>query len=442
MVPETRFTRVGDCRVAYQVLGNGPKDLLWVGGWNSHVDAQWELPNQPTNLRRLASFSRLILFDRRGMGASDPLPSGTGVTWEEWMDDIGAVLDAVGSTHPVVVGLLDGGPLAMLFAATHPARCHALVVVNSFAKFTWAEDYPLGVRPDALEAMMEMVENSWGSGALRDVAPSLADDREFWRGYDRFQRMASSRRAAVDQLRTASRIDVRPFLATIAVPTLVVHREHASLIEIEHGRYIGEHIAGARLVVVPGRDISQASPEMSSVVDAIEEFVTGVRPAPVGDRVLATVLFTDIVDSTGRAAVLGDLRWRALLDEYEGFARTQIAEGRGRLIKTTGDGVLAIFDGPARAIRCAVALTDRVRTLGIDTRSGLHTGEVEDRGDDVGGIGVHIASRVMSAAAPGEVVVSSTVRDLVTGSEIRFDDRGSRSLRGVPGKWRLFTVRS
>jgi class 3 adenylate cyclase/pimeloyl-ACP methyl ester carboxylesterase len=440
VVPQTRFTEIGDSRIAYQVFGNGPPDLLWIGGWNSHVDAQWELPTWGAWMRRLASFVRVIIFDRRGMGASDPLPGGTAATWEDWMEDVRAVLEAVGSERTIVAGMVDGGPPAMLFAATYPAQTQALIVVNSTARVRWAEDYPFGMREEVVDSMLHMVEKTWGNGAFREVVPSMAADDEFWRLYDRFHRMSCSRRAAVDQLRLTAGMDVRAALPAISVPTLVVHRSDPAILSVEHGRYLAAHIPGARFVKVPGRDLSQVSPEMGPIHDAIEEFVTGVPPAPAIDRVLATVLFTDMVGSTERAAALGDRRWRAVLDEHDAASREEVAVGRGRLVKITGDGVLATFDGPARAIRCAVALTARLRELGIETRCGLHTGEVEDRGDDVGGIGVHIASRVMRAGAPGEVVVSSTVRDLVTGAGIGFNERGIRTLRGVPGRWRLFAV--
>ncbi len=439
MIPETRFTELAGRRIAYQVVGSG-RDLLFVRPWLSHVDAQWEFPYGAAFFRRLASFSRLILFDKRGMGASDQLPEGSGATWEDWMDDVGAVLNAAGAERAVIVGAIDGGPVAMLFAATYPERTEALVLVNSTARPMWADDYPFGLRPDAVDGLIREVEEKFGNGAMRGLAPSMAGDDAFWRAWDRFQRMASTRSAAVAQLRTTLSSDARSILSTISVPTLILHPKDCALLRVDHARYLADHITSARLAEVPGTDLLIASPQMVSVLDPIEEFVTGVRPAPITDRVLATVLFTDIVGSTEQASRLGDRRWGELMAEHLRTARRELGAARGRLVKDTGDGLVATFDGPARAIRCAASIRDRVSEFGISIRAGLHTGEVEVEADDVRGLAVHIAARVMAEAQPGDIVVSSTVRDLVVGSGIAFQERGSRRLRGVPGRWKLFAA--
>ncbi|HUA96641.1 MAG TPA: adenylate/guanylate cyclase domain-containing protein [Acidimicrobiales bacterium] len=431
-----------DAEIAYQCTAEGPLDLLFCYGFGSAIDLAWdEATTYPEFYRRLASFSRLILFDRRGTGASDPIPSGAFPTWESWAEDAGAVLDAAGSERAVLFGALDAGALAILFAAMHPERVQALIVLNSSARFRWSEDYPIGVAPEAVEMLIAMVGTSWGSHELAAaVNPAMADDDAFLDAVSRIMRAAATPRRAATQFRyLLNNLDVRPALHAVQVPTLVLNVAESPFVPLDHGRYIAEHISDARFVELPGAEIGLSAPLLGSV-DEIEEFLTGESRAADVDRVLATVLFTDIVGSTKRAAELGDRPWRSLLDAHDRTVREQLRRFRGREVKTTGDGFLATFDGPARSIRCAQAIVNATRSLGVEVRAGLHTGECEVRGDDLGGLAVHIAARVGALAAPGAVLVSGTVKDLVVGSGIEFEDRGERELKGVPGSWRLFAV--
>lgn len=441
-IPETSYAKLGEDRIAYQVLGEGPPDIVFMSALGACIEMYWEWPPFAAFLRRLASFGRLIVFDRRGMGASDPVALEALPSWEDWADDARAVLDAVGSDRAVILGTVEGGPTALLFAATHPERTQALVLANTTARFSTDVDYPWGLAEADVDNAVALLEDVWGTEAFTSFGfPELANDPAFVHWNGRMARMACSPRAASVYLRAVQRIDVRTVLPSIQVPTLVLHRKDASWITVDQGRYLAEHIPGARFVVLPGTELSPGfSKRPGPILDHIEEFVTGAAPVAATDRVLAAVLFTDIVGSTERAAALGDRRWRGLLESHDAVARTVIDQHHGRLVKTTGDGVLATFDGPGRAIRCGIALRDTLDPLGITIRAGLHTGEVELLRDDIGGIGVHVAARVLDHAGPGELLVSGAVPPLVVGSRIEFEDRGEYELKGVPGTWHLFAV--
>jgi class 3 adenylate cyclase len=437
--PATRYTAVGECDVAYQIVGNGPFDLLWGYGLGSHVDLLWEVPWQAKVFSFLATVSRLILFDRRGTGASGRLGVDAVLTWEELTEDMVAVLDAAGSTETAILATLETGPMAILFAAMHPERVSRLLLLTTTARYLQADDYPIGVPPAAAEELLALLATTWGTEELSRLADPRQDDPESHRQGALVLRASATPREAVAQYRYfMHNVDVRHVLPLVRVPTLVVHAAHSSLVPASHGRYLAEHIDGARFVEVP---IADATPD-EEMLGEIVEFLTGDRPTAEIDRILTTVLFTDIVRSTELAASLGDQRWRELLDSHDSIVRAQLRRFRGSEIKTTGDGFLVSFDGPARAIRCARAIADGVRTLGIDVRAGLHTGECEVRGDDLSGLAVHIAARIGSFAGAGDVVVSGTVKDLVIGSGIAFVDRGEHELRGVPGTWKLFSVES
>lgn len=440
MLPDTRYARHGDDHIAYQIVGDGPIDMVFMSAWFSHVDGRWEEPLFARMLRRFASFSRLIVFDKRGSGASDPLPA-EGTTWEDWADDIRSVMDDAGSERAFVVGVGDSGPMAMLFAATYPQRIFGIAVINSAARLTQASDHPWGLTDEQVEEFLAEKERTWGRGGLLEYfSPSKLNDDHYRRWWAKYQRMSASPRPSGAMAKLIFGIDVRDILSTIQVPTLVMHRKNLWLSPVEQGRYLAEHIPNAKYVEFEGSDSFLYLGDAEPLFDEIEEFVTGARHAADPDRVLATVVFTDIVQSTDRAVAMGDHRWRQLLDEHDEVVARHLAKYRGRLVKTTGDGLLATFDGPARAIYGAGAIRDDLHHLGIEIRSGLHTGEVEVRGDDVGGIGVHIGARVMSVAKAGQLVVSSTVKDLVAGSGINFGDLGPHTLKGVPDEWRLFEV--
>lgn len=443
MRPTTKFAKLGNDRIGYQVLGDGPADLIFLTGMSSHIDLRWEEPLNEYFLHRLASFTRLILFDRRGTGVSDPVPSDRLPTWEEWADDMRAVLDAVGSERAAIMAWGDGGPMAMLFAATYPERTTALVLAHTAAKYVRADDYPHGLAPEVAERLLQTVEELWGTeGFVSIAAPSRAQDDGFRQRYGRYLRAAVRPREAAAQLRNLLSSDVRHVLPLIQCPTLVLNRNAYPLVTMDHARYLVDHIPGARLVELAGTDGVLVTEHAGEILDRIEEFLSGIPGGSVPDRILATVLFTDIVSSTDRAASMGDRRWKAVLEVHDDIARDQVARFQGRFIESTGDGVLATFDRPGRAIRAAGAIQGSIRALGIDIRAGLHAGEIELREGRhrVGGIAVHIAARVMATAAPGEILVSSTVKDLVAGSGIEFRDRGMHDLKGVPGGWRLFAV--
>ena len=424
------------------MVGDGDLDLVYVPGLVSHLELFWEEPAYSRFLHRLASFSRLILMDRLGTGLSDRLPVGEASTYEQRMDDIRAVMDAVGSERAALLGWSEGAPLCATFAATYPQRTVALVMYGGMPRFVRAEDYPFGMPLEEVNAWLEMMPSMWGQDEelLRLWAPNVADQPGPRRWFARFGRMAVSPGGAVALFSMVRDLDVRDVLPAIRVPTLLVHRTGDDLVRIEHSRYMADRIPDAKLVELPGEDHLWWFGDQDAIVDEVQEFLTGVRPAPEADRVLATVMFTDIVGSTRRAAELGDRRWRELLEGHEAVVRRELARHRGTEVKTTGDGFLATFDGPARGIRCARSIAEGVRQLGIEIRAGLHTGECELRNGDVGGIAVHTGARVSARAEPGEVLVSSTVRDLVAGSGIEFEDRGSHELKGVPGEWRLYAV--
>jgi class 3 adenylate cyclase len=439
---DTRYARAGNRYIAYQVVGDGPFDLVFLPDWVNHIDAQWEEPRNERFLKTLASFSRLVLFNPRGVGASDPVPINETPTAEHWMDDLRTVMDAVGSERPALFGVGIGGVISILFAATYPERVRALALYNSTARGMIAPDYPFGLTRESIEGLIGNLEEHWGDGSyVQFIAPEDAHDERVRSWLGRFQRVAASPGLALTVLEMVFRMDVRNALSAIQSPTLVVHREGAPIFTVEHGRYLAEHIEGAVYRELPGAGhIYWASGVAQALLEEVEEFLTGSIAAGPPDRVLATVLFTDIVDSTARAAELGDRRWKELIREHDALVRREIGRHRGREIHSTGDGVLATFDGPARAIRCAVAVRDALREIGVKIRAGLHTGEIELQGDDVAGIAVHIGARVSALAGAGEIMLSRTVVDLVAGSGLEFDDRGSHVLKGVPGEWQLFSL--
>jgi class 3 adenylate cyclase len=439
--PETRYARLGADRVAYQVLGEGPPDLVMTTGNYSHVDMVWEDPGIALFLRTLASFSRLIVFDRRGTGASDPLPPGALPPWEAYAQDLTAVLDAVGSQQAALLAQLDASPMALFFAGTRPERTGALILVNAAAKFQADDDYPIGVPAAVAEALLAQFDQLWGTEAMAAMfAPSRAGDQRFCRWFARFQRAIASPRVVQAFLRANLEMDARPILPLIQAPTLVLHRRDYQFIPLANGRYLAEHMPGARLVELAGTEQSLFWETPQLALDHIERFLTGVRRVAPPTRMLATVVFTDIVGSTQQAGELGDRRWRELLNVHDELTGRLVEEFGGRLVKTTGDGILATFDGPGRAIHCAVALKEELAGIGVQLRAGLHTGEVEVRDDDVGGIAVHVAARVMAAAKPDEILVSRTVRDLAAGADITLEDRGMYLLKGIDGDWQLHAV--
>jgi class 3 adenylate cyclase/pimeloyl-ACP methyl ester carboxylesterase len=441
VVSETRYARRGDVHVAYQVLGEGEIDLVLVSEWFSHLEARWDIPSWDRFLRRLSSFSRLISFDKYGIGLSDPAPPGSLPTLEEWMDDVRAVMDAAGSERAAILGAGDGGTMASMFAATYPDRTNSLILANSAARLSWAQDYPLGMPSAQQEMLIRLVEQTWGTSEFAAATnPSLAQEPSAQEEAAKYTRLAASPATAATVIRMLLQLDIRPILPSIRVPTLVLHRRDNRVLTIDNGRYLAEQIVGAKFVELPGADFALGIGDVDSVVDEVEEFLTGARASVDTDRVLATVLFTDIVGSTERAAELGDQHWRDVLDAHDRLAERQLARYRGVLVKATGDGLFATFDGPARAIRCTLALRDGLRGMGVEIRSGLHCGEIERRGPDVSGLAVHIAARVQAVARPGEVLVTRTVKDLVAGSQIAFVDRGAHGLKGVPDEWQLFAV--
>ena len=439
-VPETRYARDGDVRIAYQVIGDGPIDLLFAAGGVVPVDIGWEDPGYNRFMRRLASFSRVVLFDSRGWGASrtavDTFP-----TLEEWADDLRLVLDTVGSERAAVVGHYAGAVMSAFFAAAHPDRVSSMVLIEASARMLRAPDFPIGMPAEARDRMIASFVESYGTGSnLVGQARSRSSEESFRRWWGRCERMANGPLSAGAYWRELSGRDIRAVLPALRVPTLVLHRAQDPFIRVDHGRYLAEHIPDARYVEVEGEDHLFFVGDTARMLDEIEVFLTGAAAGGEPDRLLASVLFTDIVGSTDRAAALGDRRWREVLDRHDALTREHVERFRGRMVKTTGDGALATFDGPARAIRCAVSLRDAVSTAGLELRAGIHTGEVEQRGDDIGGIAVHLAARVQSLAGEREVLVSRTVADLVAGSGIAFSDRGEHELKGVPGRWRLLAV--
>ena len=442
MEAETRYAKSGDLRIAYQVHGDGPIDLLFAPGYLSHLEQNQWWPEYARFFERLASFSRLIVFDRRGTGLSDRiLALGS---FEELMDDIGAVLDAAGSERAALFGGAEGGPMCALFAATFPERTSALVLGASYARRRWAPDYPWGLDEETQQRILDGYEDRWGRPGFgaRAIAPSLTDDERFQVWYAQAQRFSGTPASAREWFRITMDIDVRDVLPAIRVPTLVVHRAGDRVIPVESGRYLAEHIPDARYAELSGHDHFPFVGDMDAIVDEVEEFLTGSRRSREPDRVLATVLFTDIVGSTERAAELGDRRWTELLAEHHRLVSAELERHRGKVVRVEGDGTLSTFDGPARAVNCATAIVRALRPLRVEIRAGLHTGEIELAPTGVEGIAVHIGARVAALAAPGEVLVSSTVKDLVVGSGLDFVDRGRHELKGVPGEWQVYAVES
>ena len=441
VAPRTRYARSGDLNIAYQVVGDGSFDLLFIPGWVSNVEACWDEPALADFLDRLAAFSRLILFDKRGTGLSDPVSREHLPTLEDRIDDVRAVLDAAESEQAAIFGHSEGGSMSVLFTATHPSRTRALVTFGIFAKRQRSADYPWAPSVEDRQAGIAQVEREWGSAEIvRSLAPSRANDSVFLERVATYWRRSASPGAAADLLRMNTEIDIRAVLPAIRVPTLVLHRTADVDASVDEGRWIAGQIPGARFVELPGGDHLFWVGDTDAVLGEIQEFLTGVRPAVESDRVLATVLFTDLVGSTETAAQLGDRRWRELLETHHADVRSILDRWHGEEIDTAGDGFLATFDGPARAIRCALAIRDHSRADGHPIRAGLHTGEIERRGREIFGLAIHVAARVMALAGENEVIASGTVKDLVAGSGIEFVDRGSHVLKGVPDEWRLFGV--
>ena len=438
-MPETRYAKSGDVHIAYQVFGQGTTDLVFLSSWISQIEHIWAWPQGARFYSRLARFSRVIALDKRGAGLSDRV-SGTPAI-DERMDDIRAVMDAVGSERAALLGTSEGGALGAVFAASHPDRTTALIMANSGARFSAAPDYPWGWTEEAGDVVVTYIGDYWGSGlSVPLVAPDFAGDEDFRRWFGQLERLSGTPGVMRATWRWNMDIDIREILPVIRVPTLVLSRVGDPLVPVESGRYLGSHIPGATYVELPGSEHYAFFGDVDGMVDEVEQFLTGTKAAPEADRMLATVLFTDIVDSTAQAATVGDRRWHTMLEQYYGLVREKLHAFRGREVKLLGDGVLATFDGPGRAIRCAVAIRDAVPSIGVAVRSGLHTGEVEVMDEDIGGIGVHIGQRVCALARPSEVLVSRTVVDLVAGAEIAFTDRGEHDLKGVPGTWRLFAA--
>jgi class 3 adenylate cyclase len=432
--PEIRYAKSDDIYIAYQVLGRGPLDMVFVPGFISHLEHYWEAPPIVRFAQRLASFTRLILLDKRGTGLSDRVAGVA--TLEQRMDDVRAVMDTVGSERAVVFGISEGGPMSALFAATYPNRTSALIMYGAFPKFNyWVPT------PEALDQLLTMIGQAWGTGVTLPLfAPNLTEDEPFKHWWARFERLGASPGAVSALMRMNSEININPVLSAIHVPTLILHRTEDTLVDVEASRFMAERIPGAKYVELSGRDHVPVVGDADAILDEIEEFLTGARLGAEPDRALLTVMFTDIVGSTERAAELGDRRWRDLLDSHRMVVRRELARHRGKEVNTTGDGFLVTFDGPARAIRCAIRIREELRQRGLEIRIGLHTGECELLSDDIGGVAVHIGARVEARAMPGEVLVSSTVKDLVVGSGLQFEDRGTHTLKGIPDEWHLFAV--
>ena len=439
-LPPVRYAKSGDIHIAYRVMGNANQDLVVAPGFVSHLDGSAEEPSLMRFMERLTTFRRVIVFDKRGTGLSDPV-SGP-ATLEERMDDLRAVMDAAGSKRAAMLGVSEGGPLAALFATSHPDRVSALIFYGSFARLIRTPDYSEGITTEAYEHFLRMFDK-WGEGGgLSAWAPSRAKDVQLREWWSRYQRMSASPGMARALAKLYPEIDVRHVLPSIRVPTLVLHRKADRMTPVAAGQFLARSIAGAKYVELPGADHWFWVGDADSLLNEIEEFLTGARHVPETDRVLATVLFVDIVDSTACAEALGDARWRDLLTRYYDLARHELGRFRGREIDSAGDGLFAIFDGPARAIRCAAAIREAVGQLDLGVRAGLHTGECETLGEKVTGIAVHTGARVAAKAGKGEILVSSTVRDLVAGSGLSFEDLGSHHLKGLPQEWRLFRVRA
>jgi class 3 adenylate cyclase/pimeloyl-ACP methyl ester carboxylesterase len=440
---KTRYAHSGDLHIAYQVIGDGPIDVVYIPGWFSHVEAGWDVPPLARFYERLASFSRLIIMDKRGTGASDR--NVTSLSVDDQMDDVHAVMEAAGSTSAALFGAQEGASIAILHAATYPERTRALITFSTRARFMVAPDYPWGLSQAEVDDVIELVERAWedpvaNAAYAASVNPSLKYDTDLRDQLMRHARFSASPSTTTDMLRMYTSIDLRPVLPTVGVPTLVLNRAKDPFNPPIHGQFIADHIPGAAYVEIPGSDPFIPAGKLDVIVDEIQEFLTGAREAVATDRVLATVLYTDFVDSTRQSAELGDRAWSDLLNRHDALVRRQLDQFRGRWVRHRGDGVLAAFDGPARAIRCASTIRDEASQMGLEIRSGLHTGEVERRGNDLSGIAMSIGARVMETATGGEILVSQTVKDLVAGSGIRFADRGSYELKGLPDEWHLYAV--
>ena len=433
--PQTRYAKSGEVHVAYQVFGDGPVDLVFVPGFVSHIENYWDDPNLARWLNRLGSFARVVMFDKRGTGLSDRMNELPDL--DQRMDDVRAVMDATGLERAVVFGISEGGSLASLFAATHPERCEALILYGAFAQFSsWIPN------DEGLEQFIEYIDTSWGSGeSMPMFAPSMASDPAFKQWWGKFERLGANPGAAIALMRMNSQIDITDILPTIHVPTLVIHRTEDVTIDVEGGRNLAASIPNARYVELPGNDhLPFVSNTAMRIAEEMEVFVTGSRIVANIDRVLATVLFTDIVDSTARAEALGDQAWSDLRAAHDKAVRQQIERYRGNVVKSLGDGFLATFDGPARAIHCGLGIRNALKPLGIEVRIGAHTGEVEFMPDDIIGIAVHIASRVAGLGSADDILVSRTVKDLVAGSGISLKDFGTHELKGLPDAWQLYRV--
>ena len=432
MQPDTRYAKSGDVHIAYQVFGEGPLNVVFAPPAFTNVEHWWDEPEVSRWLLRLASYARVVLFDKRGTGLSDRVADFPGL--DQRMDDLRAVMDAIGIEQAALLGISEGGTMSALFAATYPSRCRALVLCNAYPASRFAQS--------TLEQALYYIERHWGSGgSVAMYAPSRMNDSAFKRWWGKNERVSNSPAGAAAYARMNHLIDISDIISTIRVPTLVINRTEDRVVSVEGSRFLAEQIPGSRHLEFPGVDhLPFVGDNAGDIADAIEEFLTGSRAPVAVDRVLATVLFTDIVGSTETAAALGDQRWRDLLEHHHATIRRNLVRFRGHEVKTTGDGFLATFDGPARGVQCAHAIAQDIRSLGIEVRAGLHTGECEIIGDDVGGIAVHIGARVAALARAGEVLVSSTVKDLVAGSGLRFDERGTYPLKGIPGEWRIFSA--
>jgi pimeloyl-ACP methyl ester carboxylesterase len=438
--PQVRYARSGDVNVAYHVIGDGELDLVLIVGALTNINVLWDDPAYRRFCEQLGEFARVLVFDKRGMGLSDRVEVGT---LEERMDDVRAVMDAVGSEEAALMGISEGGPLSILFAATYPERTRGLVLSGAEVKEETTEDWPWGEDTrESFEAGIANLADRWGESG-RGIAyfvPSLAGDPRAEQWFQRLLIESATPRTAEAFMRMAFEIDIRDIVPAVRVPALILHRVGDRVCHVENARWLSRHLAGARYVELPGDDHVPWYGDVERVLGEIREFLTGTREAAEPERVLATVLFTDLVGSTARAAELGDRRWRELLSTHHDAVRRELDRFRGREIDTAGDGMFASFDGPARAIRCAVAVRDTIRAIGLETRAGIHTGECEVLGDKLAGLAVHIGARVSAQAGAGEILVSGTVHDLVVGSGVEFTDRGTAALKGVPGEWRLYAV--
>jgi len=438
-MPETNYAKSGDVSIAYQVFGSGSLDLIYVMGWVSNIEYFWQEPSMNRFLRRLSTFSRLILFDKRGTGLSDKMANLP--TLEQRMDDVRAVMDAVGSEKAALFGVSEGGPMSALFAATYPERTRALIMYGSYAKRVWSIDYPWAPTTEQRQIFFDAIKNGWGGVVdLKTLAPNAMNDERFKQWWTAYLRHSASPADALALAKMNTEIDIRHILPAIHVPTLILHRTGDLDISVEGSRYMVQQIPNAKFVELAGNDHLPWVGDTEKLLNEIEIFLTGELQTSEPDRILVTCLFTDIVGSTEAVQSLGDERWRDLLQSHNEVVRNQLIHYKGREIKTTGDGFLGTFDGPARAVRCACSIRDELRQLGIEIRAGLHTGECEIIDDDISGIAVHITARIMSKAMPGEILSSSTVKDLVAGSGIQFEKKGPFSLKGIPVEWEIYAV--